>query len=185
MRIKHEANKLLRALTRHLRLKVKFVGYLSAGVHGILLPREGLILINAHKPRCEHVYTLLHEIAHFLLHFKRQPKKRHPRFFDIHWKAERLANLCSLVRRYLRFIFNKESGKEWEADLWAMCAFIYFSKLLGCRADLHAFMDRHPEKTNHFLLAASGIAYSGVKTRIKNVWSGVSNAIHKTVASVS
>jgi hypothetical protein len=167
--MKHQIKNALRGMSKHLGIKVKFVDYFGDDVHGKLLPREKRILINARKPRNEHIYTLLHEIGHFLIHFKSLPRKHHPRFFDINWKMEWLANLCSKIRRYFRFVFNKASGKEWEADLWAMCAFIYFAKRIGCRDELRVFLDRHPEKSKIFLLAAFGVAYSDTKTTIKKV----------------
>lgn len=167
--MKHKTKNMLRAMTKQVGLKAKIVNYLGDDVHGVLLPREKRILINANKPRNEHIYTLLHEIGHFLIHFKNLPTKHHPRFLDIHWETAWLARLCSKVRRYLRFIFNKQSGKEWEADLWAMCAFIYFAKRIGCRDELRVFLGRHPEKFKMFLLAGYGIAYCDTKTRIKKI----------------
>ena len=151
-------------MAKYFGLKVKFVSYFGNDVHGKLFPREKRILINAHKPRCEHIFTLLHEIGHYLIHFKNSPRKHHPRFFDIHWKTEWLACLCSKVRRHFRFNFNKQSGKEWEADLWAFCAFIYLAKQIGCREELLTFVERHPEKTGSFFLAALGVRYSDAKT---------------------
>ena len=159
----------LRAIAKHFGLKIVFVSYFSADVYGQLLPREKRILINAHKPRYEHIYTLLHEFGHFLLHFKSLPRQHHPRFFDINWESERLSNFCSVVRRYFRFAFNIRRGKEWEADIWAMCAFIYLAKAVGCRAEFDAFLKRHPEKTNVYLLATCGTIYCGSKARIKNI----------------
>lgn len=167
--MKHRTKNTLREMAKHLGLKVKFVSYFSDNVHGKLLPREQRILINARKPRCEHIFTMLHEIGHFLIHFQNAPRKHHPRFFEIHWKTEWLACLCSRIRRHLRYFFNKEGGKEWEADLWAMCAFIYFAKRIGCRDDLLTFLDRHPEKSGSFFLAAFGVAYSDAKTLIKKL----------------
>jgi hypothetical protein len=168
--MKYRIKNTLRGLAKHFGLKVKFVCYLKDDVHGKLLPREKRILINAHKPRHEHVFTLLHEIGHFLMHFKSLPRKHHPRFFDIHWKTEWLANLCSKVRRYFRYIFSKESGKEWEADLWAMCAFVYLAKHLGCRDELRAFVNRHPEKANLFRLVEVAVVYGDTKTRIQKAY---------------
>ena len=167
--MKPGAKNILRAMASHLGVKVSFVSYFSDNIHGKLLPHERRILINAHKPRNEHVYTLLHEFGHFLLHFQSLPRKHHPRIFDILWEVEWLANLNSKVRRYFRFIFNREAGKEWEADVWAMCAFICFAKRIGCRAELLAFLKRHPEKTEVFLLAACGVAYGGIKQRFKSL----------------
>ena len=166
--MKHKTKNTLRALARHFGLKVKFVSYLPADVQGKLLPREKRILINAYKPRCEHTFTLLHEIGHYVQHVLTPRRAYHPRVFDLHWKNDFLAEFSKFVRRYFRFIFNKQSGKEWEADLWAMCAFIYLAKAIGCQDELIAFVKRHPEKTNIFRLAAWGAAYCGIKTRIKN-----------------
>ena len=163
---KHRIKNTFREIARHLGLKVKYVDYLKEDEHGKLLPREKRILINAHKSRNEHIYTLLHEVGHYLLHFKSLPRKHHPRIFDIQWKAAWLARFNSHVRRYFRFIFNKQTGKEWEADVWAMCAFIYFAKRLDCRDELLIFLDRHPEKTTIFLLTAFGTAYIATKQRL-------------------
>jgi hypothetical protein len=69
----------------------------------------------------------------------------------------------------MRYLFNKTSGKEWQADLWAFCAFIYFARHFGCRKDLLTFLDHHPEKSGSFCLSALGVAYSDTKTGIKKV----------------
>ena len=167
--MKHRTKNTLREMAKHLGLKVCFVSYFDAATHGKLLPRERRILINAHKPREEHYFTLLHEIAHYLLHFKTPQRKRHARIFDFNWKSEWVTKLCSKMRRTLRFCFNKTSGKEWEADLWAMCAFIYLANRPGCRKDLFAFLDRHPEKSGTFFVATLAVAYGDTKTRLKKI----------------
>ena len=155
---------ILRELAKYFGLKVVFVSYLGNDIHGKLLPRENRILINAHKPRCEHTFTLLHEIGHFIIHFKSLPRKRHPAFLDIHWKAKWLEKLFSHGRRYFRFIFNKKSGKEWEANLWAMCALIYLKKFIG-RSHLSAILKRHPELTWDYRLAVTGVIIAETKKR--------------------
>ena len=99
-------------MSKYIGIKVKFVDYLGDDVHGKLLPREKRILINARKPRTEHIFTLLHEIGHFLVHVKKTHTLRNPRFLEIHWKSERLANFFSKVRRGVRFFRNRQSGKE-------------------------------------------------------------------------
>jgi hypothetical protein len=168
--MKRKTKNVLRGLTKHIGIMVKFVDYLDDNTHGKLLPREKRILINARKPRNEHIYTLLHEIGHYLIHFKGLPRKHHPRLFDINWKADWLARLSSKIRRYYRFIFNKETGREWEADVWAMCAFVYIARRFGCRGELFTFLKRHPEKRNIFLLATYSTVYCDTKMRIKRVW---------------
>ena len=164
--MKHRTKNILRAMAKHFGLKVKFVNHLGENIHGKFFPRENRILINAHKPRYEHTFTLLHEIAHHLLHVQNPRRKRHPRIFDTRWKINRVATLCSKVRRTFRYIYNKESGKEWEANLWAMCAFICLAKRCGCKDQLLAFLDKNPEKHRIFLLAITGSIYCDLKKRI-------------------
>jgi hypothetical protein len=165
--VKRKTKKFLREIAQHLGLKVVFVSYLSDDIHGKLLPREKRILINAHKPRCEHVYTILHEFGHYLVHFKKCAPKRFDRWYlNRRWKIDAIAEFASKLRRHLRFILNMHAGKEWEADLWAFCALLYMQKYVG-RSYLTAFLDRHPEKASVFLLAASGFLYCNVKQRAK------------------
>ena len=167
--MKHRTKNVLRAMAEHLRLKVCFVSYFDDRIHGKLLPREGRILINAHKPREEHIFTLLHEFGHYLMHYKSPPRKHHPRVFDIKPRINWLKNFCSKLRRQMRFYFGKESGKEWEADLWAMCAFVYLARLVGCREELAAFLERHPVKRWDYWLVKTAIFYCDWKNRISNV----------------
>jgi|ERR1017187_3632867 hypothetical protein len=161
--MKHKTKNILRALAKHVGLKVIFVSYLSDDVHGKLLPREQRILINATKPRCEHVYNLLHELGHFLLHFKKCAPDRYNRWYlKRRWRIDAIAQLASKMRRYVRFIFNSHAGKEWEADLWAMCALVYLKKYLG-GSDSAAFLNRHPEKRWIYRLAAASAFYCEIK----------------------
>jgi hypothetical protein len=172
--MKLKTKNVLRGMARHIGIVLKFVDYLDDDTHGKLLPREKRILINARKPRNEHIYTVLHEIGHYLIHFKGPPRKYHPRIFDINWTSEWLARLSSQVRRYFRFIFNREAGKEWGADVWAMCAFVYIARHFDCQGELFTFLKRHPEKRSVFLLAIYGTVYSGTKTRLIKIGQAVS-----------
>lgn len=172
--MKPKIKNVLRGMAKHIGIVVKFVDYLDDDTHGKLLPRENRILINARKPKTEHIYTLLHEIGHYLMHFKSPPRTHHPRIFDINWTWERLARLWSKFRRYFRFTFNRKAGKEWEADVWAMCAFVYIARHFDCRSKLIEFLDRHPEKTGIFLLAVYGTVYSDAKTRLIKIGQAVS-----------
>jgi len=168
--MKQRKKNILREMARHLRLKVAFVSYFDDQTHGKLMPREGRILINANKPRQEHIFTMLHEIGHFLLHFKNPPRKHHPRVFDVAGKIEWLANFCSNLRRQMRFHFNKASGKEWEADLWALCAFAYLARHFGFREELFSFLQRHPEKQWSYRLVKSAMFYCDCKKLIANAY---------------
>lgn len=167
--MKQKTKNTLRDNAKHVGLKYKFVSHFSDDVHGKLLPREKLILINAHKPRYEHTFTLLHEFGHYLLHCNSLPRKHHLRFTEIDWKIEWLTDICSIVRRYSRRLFAKDSSKEWEADLLAFLMFILLAKAAGCWNDLFAFLEHHPEKIWTFLLAALVITYGGIKTRIQKI----------------
>ncbi|HUZ07102.1 MAG TPA: ImmA/IrrE family metallo-endopeptidase [Candidatus Paceibacterota bacterium] len=175
--MKHRKKNILRELARHLRLKVAFVSYFDDQTHGKLLPREGRILINANTPRQEHIFTMLHEIGHFLLHFKNPPRRHHPRLLDIAWKIEWVANFCSHIRRQMRFYLKKASGKEWEADLWALCAFAFLAKHFGFRDELIAFLNRHPEKLWNYRLVKAAVFYCDFKKRISTAYKLVGNAI--------
>lgn len=84
-------------------------------------------------------------------------------------EVEALARFSSVVRRYFGSQFNKTSGKEWEADLWALCAFVVLAKRTGCWGDLGAFLDRHPELTGRFLLVCVSTAYADVKGQLKRL----------------
>jgi hypothetical protein len=168
--MKHKVKNVLRALSRHLGLKVKFVDYLGDQTHGKLLVRERRILINARKPRSEHVFTVLHEIGHYLLHVLNPHRRQIPRFFDIHWQNDLLAGFFSKIRRVLRFVLNRQSGKEWEADLWALCAFCVLARNFSGKDELKNFLERHPEKLPSFLLVRCAFAYRDVKTLAKRIF---------------
>jgi hypothetical protein len=165
--MKLNTKNILRETAKQLGLKHKFVDYLPEDVHGKLLPRERRILINANKPRYEHVHTLLHEFAHYLLHFKNRTPQRHcPWYLKLDWKNDAIANIATKVRRAVRFAFNNERGKEWEADVWAICAFLLISKYVGSTDDLETFINHHPEKCWVFTSAAIAVTYCGIKYRI-------------------
>ena len=164
--MKQRVKNTLRAMAGHLGLKVKFVDYLDETTHGRLLIRERRILINARKPRPEHIFTILHEIGHFVVHHQHRGRDRCPWYFRQDWNNEFLSELCAKVRRHLRFLFNRHAGREWEADLWAMCAFFALAKQLGCRTDLTRFLELHPEKFNLSLLAIGALSWSNAKKQL-------------------
>jgi hypothetical protein len=101
-----------------------------------------------------------------LLHFKKCSPNRYNRWYLNHrWKIDPIAKFASIARRTLRRFFNSERGKEWEADLWAMCALVYFRKFVN-PLDLTRFLERHPRKMSILLLAAYSALYCGTKERI-------------------
>lgn len=112
---------------------------------------------------------MLHEIGHFLLHCNKPRRAYHPRILDLNCENARLAAKVSILRRYFRYIFNCSSGKEREADRWALAAFILFAKHYGARDELMTFLERHPEKFKLFLLVAGGSMYCNAKTHLKKL----------------
>jgi hypothetical protein len=167
--MKHRVKNTLRGLAKHFGLKVKYVDYFGEETHGKLFVHEKRILINARKPRTEHIFTLLHEIGHYVLHVLNPYRKFHPRFFDAHWKINFMATLSSKVRRYMRFNFRKESGREWEADMWALCAFWLLARRFGARKELVDFLKRHPEKWSKFFLVRIVANYQDGRTWIRSL----------------
>jgi len=55
---------------------------------------------------------------------------------------------------------------EWEADLWALCAFLVLARQVGCWVDLIKFLNKHPEKLKILVLVGSAVAYTNVKNRL-------------------
>jgi IrrE N-terminal-like domain len=167
--MKYTTKQALRVMTKQLRLKVKFVDYFPDDTHGRLIPREKRILVNARKPHYEHVFTILHEIAHYVLHVLKKNLLLMPWYLKRRWESASLAKMIRLLRRYVRFRFSTERSKEKQADLWAFMAFILVAKCAGTSSELRAFVDRHPEKFWIFYSAALAVAYGGIKTRIHNM----------------
>ena len=165
--MKHRVKNSLREMARHVGLTVKFVSYFDDQTHGKLIARERRILINANKPRTEHIYTLLHELGHYWLHVLNRAERRTPWYLEIHWQNKFLSKMTRTVRRYLRFIFNKQDGLEWEADLWALCAFYYLAKHIGCKKDFTAFLRNHPEKRHMYWLISVVATWHNVKACYK------------------
>jgi hypothetical protein len=63
--------------------------------------------IVAHR-RCEHVYTLLHEVGHYLLHFKRiKPRRLSPWYLNINWKIDAVADIAAKVRQCVGLFISK------------------------------------------------------------------------------
>ena len=136
---------ILRSLAEHIRVKIKYIGGMPDGFFGFADPRSRTIVINANKPHDEHVFTILHELAHFVLHFDQPYRLFAPRWVERSYKSTFMVENTYKLKRTLRRRF----GREWQADLWALSAF----PIVGTRNDLEAFFDRHPDKIAPFFLA--------------------------------
>ena len=164
--MKYRIKNTLRSITSEIGIKVKFVHYFDGQTHGKLLPREKRMLINARQPRTEHIFTLFHELGHYFVHFINARRQYHPRVFDLNLRMRWFDYLSKHMKRFYRYRCTRERFKEWEADLWAFCAFIVFAKMTGCRRELKEFLIRHPEKLGTFALAVAAMAY----TKVKKIW---------------
>ena len=158
-------------MVKPLGLKLVFVHYFPDDVHGLLLAREKRILLNARKPRYELRFTVLHEIGHFFNHVLNPYRQRHLRILDWNWRFRPLTNFCSFNRRYTRMLFAKGSAKEWEADLWAFCAFLRLARFPHFRRDLLHFLGRRHDKIATFCLALLCTIYSAGKCRLQKALS--------------
>ncbi len=167
--MKYTTKQVLRVMTDQLKLKVKFVDYFADDTHGRLIPREKRILINARKPRYEHVFTILHEIAHYVLHVLNANRLPMPWYLKRRCKSASIAKIVAFSRRYVRFKFSTERSKEKQADFWAFMAFFFVVNCAGTSGELRAFVDHHPEKLSIFCLAALTVACGGIKTRAQRI----------------
>jgi hypothetical protein len=113
---------------------------LSASNAGYLDPHDDpqYIAVNRNLPHCEQVFTVAHELCHYISDHKRPRRKYPKRFLNRQYKS-RFAQLCI---RDLRYFLNKILPPELEADMFAMSCLVQF----GGGTDLKEFIDRHPEK---------------------------------------
>ena len=164
--MKYRVKNTLRAMAAHFGLQVKFVDYFDGQTYGKLIVRERRILLNARKSRTEHIFTILHEIGHFAVHHQNQSRDYCPKYLRKDWKLASINEVCSHIRRYLRYVFSSTGGKEWEADLWALCALKYLAKHLGFKKEVQDFLRLHPEKRRLYLLVSIASVWTGAKLRI-------------------
>jgi hypothetical protein len=114
---------------------------LPANNAGYLDPHDDpqYIAVNRNLPHCEQVFTIAHEICHYISDHKR-PRRKYPnRLLNQQYKSR----LAQLFVRDLRYTLNKILPAEREADMFAMSWLVQF----GGGKDLKEFIDRHPEKT--------------------------------------
>ena len=89
-------------------------------------------------PDSELIYRILHAVR--LHHVNLRPPKPLPMPFFVNrpYETEFAGEVAYKTRRALR----RFCSKEWQADLWACCA--YYE--LGCPQEFKAFLAEHPEK---------------------------------------
>lgn len=131
-------------LARAAGTELKFIEGLPIHIYGCQHTEAPIAVINSDLPQCEQIFTILHEIGHFVLHCKTSRSLPMPLFVNRPYKNEIMAEIAYKTRRTIRRKFDK----EWQADLWAFCAFFE----IGCRNDFQEFLRRHPDKTKFLLL---------------------------------
>jgi hypothetical protein len=154
---------IIRMLAASHELRIKYVSDLPPKVPGFLDPSKAsrTIVVNANKSKSDHVFTILHEIAHFILHFERSHRVRSPWYFTRQWKSKRVMRLAKLTSRVAWRKFNEEE----QADAWAFCALFQ----LGATDDIQVILTQHPEKTGMFCLCAFSSICTAIKVRVRGV----------------
>jgi len=158
-------------------LQIEYVDDLPDNVPGFLQPGLDLnyILINANKPRSDQVFTIAHELAHYVMHLNRPPKDFAPWYLKIQWENKWLSKFSRMASRWLRLKLTP----EWQADVWA---FIFLFHI-GARDDLIAITEMYPKKSGMFWYAALFVTYHGITQRIKNFFRGLFTPLERDDAS--
>src|ERR1700722_6232149 len=105
-------------LADHCQLAIEYVDDLPLEVPGYLDPSPipRFIAIDRRLSRNEQVFTIAHEIAHFVLHHGKPRRNYYPFILERHPDNQFLAQVLALMRRYIKL----HTHRDWEADLWAI-----------------------------------------------------------------
>ena len=111
---------------------------LPANNAGYLDPNDEYIAVNRNLPNCEQVFTIAHELCHYISdHKKPRRKYRNP------WLNKQFqSHNAKLLVRFTRMVVNKMVPIEREADMFAMSWMAQY----GGPKLLMEFMELHPEK---------------------------------------
>jgi hypothetical protein len=151
----------LRQWTADLHLRIKYVSAMSPKVAGFLDPSAGsrTIVVNAGRSKSDHAFTIAHEIAHYILHYKRSHRIHLPWYLTRQWKPNFMIRFSKLIKRLVFRTFNAER----QADLWAIGVLLY----IGATDDLQALLTQHPEKIRWFCLWVVAATFTNIKLRLK------------------
>jgi len=109
-------------------------------------PEPQFIAVNANLPRFEQVFTIAHELGHYVKHRSCAPLSLVPPWLNLPWKSARMQRLLTTWQRCV----NRSLGMEWQADLWALCALFR----LGAAHEVRAWLAHHPERSGLVLLVS-------------------------------
>ncbi len=163
-----QALKVLTDIVAYFDLQIEYVVDLPDNVAGILQPHldPHFILVNNHKSPSDHVFTIAHELAHYILHVNRRPVNFLPAFLQTPWKSKPVAKFSSIIIRWAR----RKLGPEWQADAWA---FLLLMRI-GAVDDLLIITEIYPNKKTLFWLLSVVSIYNGIKQRTKIFFSKLS-----------
>lgn len=132
-------------LAEYYGLKVLVLSDLPDNVAGFLDNRDEpqYIAVNGNLPLCEQIFTVGHELCHYLSRHNRAPRKYRNRVLDSHFKSKGARVFVRFVRRFTNRVFSAET----EADMFAIGAMIQ----IGPPNELRNFLRCHPEKTRLFI----------------------------------
>ena len=138
---------ILKNAAAYFDLHIEYVNDLSDKVAGLLKsePDLGYIVINVNKPRCDQVFTIAHEIGHYVIHVDRPPVDMVPWYLKIQWRSAWLCKRCRVLGRCVQ----RKFGREWQADFWAF-VFLFH---IGAVDDLIAIQEMYPQKRGLFWLS--------------------------------
>jgi hypothetical protein len=151
------------ALAGHFDLEIKYVNDLPDNVPGILQagPDLGYIIVNARKSRSDHAFTIVHELAHYVMHLDRPPLCLVPRYLDRPWESKVMIQYTQETKDFI----HRKFGPEWQADLWA------FILLWQIKAfdDLIALPRIYPRFKWMLWYSLAAVIYGGFKKRVKHL----------------
>jgi hypothetical protein len=169
---------IVRALAAYCRLRIKYVSDLPAAVPGFLDPSKAshTIVVNANRSKSDHAFTILHEIAHYILHFERSHRTRLPWYLTRKWKSKRMNRLSKTIYR----VVSRKLNNEAQADAWAFCVLL----CIGANDDAQAISAQCPEKSWLYKLALASSICTALKNRVKTTFGQILH-LFRTSFSVS
>jgi hypothetical protein len=141
-------------IAKDLGLTVEYSRELPDNCAGLLEKSDEprFIFVNANHPAFEQHFTIAHEIAHYLIHHNRPPRKYSNWFLDHQWRSTRLIQGSRFVRR----MTSRTVNPELEADFWAICLFCK----LGDIQTLKGYWHHHPERRFWICIALVSSAFN-------------------------
>ena len=168
-----KTEQILKDLAGYYDLQIEYVTDLPDNLSGFLQPGSDSchVVVNANKPPSDQVFTIAHELAHYVMHLNRPPKDFAPGYLKTPWENKWLSKFSRLSNRWIRWKLNP----EWQADLWAFIFLLY----IGATDDLVAITEMYPKKSGMFWWAVATMLYCGIKQRIKNFFRGLLHRDHQ------